>query len=162
MNSNGDIHLRFGGVVGGDVSTSSPGGLDIPVSVTVHGDTTSTMPTISLPDIPQEVYDEAEVSNNNLTGISGTHTYDPVTHEFSSGSSVVLSSGVYYFSSMILDNSASLTIEPGAKVLIYVTGDVDLKNDASINTGGQPKDVQIYGQGNVLIGNVVSIWNQRN
>ncbi|RKX20408.1 MAG: hypothetical protein DRP35_06115 [Candidatus Zixiibacteriota bacterium] len=82
-----------------------------------------------------------------MTGISGTYTYNTTTDNFSTSSDVTLSSGTYYFSDFILKNSASLTLEPGAEVTIYVTGKFEIKNSGDINSTENPSDMIFYYQG---------------
>ena len=66
---------------------------------------------------------------------------------------MVLTSGVYFFSSIILKNNADLTLAPGAEVTIYVDGDVELKNSSSVNVGGAPADLMIYSSGDFVLKN---------
>ena len=61
-----------------------------------------------------------------------------------------LTSGVYLFSSITLNQQTSLNAGPGAKVTIYLTGNITLAQGGSINSGGQPQDFLIYSQGSQL------------
>ena len=97
VGSNGTIIVKNGALIAGDVSTSDPGALDIKDINDVLGDTTSTAPEQHLPLVPAEDWVFAEANNDNLTGISGSYTYDPATDAFESTGNVILSSGVYYF-----------------------------------------------------------------
>ncbi|GEM_PF-700097 len=153
VGSNGTITIANGAIVGGGVATSQPGGLSINAGATVYDDTTSTAPRQEVPDVPQTEFDWAAAHNQNLSGISGSFTYNPSTKAFETSGSVTLSSGVYYFSSIILKNSASMEVAPGATVMIYVTGDIEMKNSAAMNTAGAPKDLQIYSQGDIVLKN---------
>ncbi|MBU0984749.1 MAG: hypothetical protein KKA42_12805, partial [candidate division Zixibacteria bacterium] len=153
VGSNGIIGVKNGALVGGDVMTSLDGGLDIHSSATVTGDTSSTAPEQELEEIPAAEYAWAEATSIAGTGITGSYSYDPATDAFISSGTAVLSSGVYFFSSVILKNSASLQVAPGASVTIYVTGDVEIKNSAEVNPGGAPGDLMIYSQGDFVLKN---------
>jgi len=153
VGSNGSITVANGAFVGGDIATSLDGGLSVNPGATVTGDTSSTAPSQDVPPVPASEFAWAEANNDNLTGISGTYTYDPSTHAFESTGNVVLSSGVYFFSDVLLKNSANLTLAPGAEVTIYVDGNVDLRNSASMNVGGVPADLMIYSTGDFVLKN---------
>jgi len=158
IGSNGTIQVYNGALIAGNVSTSDPGALDIKDIDDILGDTTSTAPEQHLPLVPAEDWVFAEANNDNLTGISGTYSYDPVTDAFQSTGNVILSSGVYYFSDIILKNSAQLSLAPGAEVTIYVTGDIELKNSSAVNIGGAPSDLLILSQGDIVLKNSGDIF----
>ena len=124
----------------------------------VLGDTTSTAPEQFVPDIPASEFTWAEGVSIASTGISGSYTYNSTTKAFSSTGSVQLTGGVYYFSSITLMNSASLTVAPGAEVVIYVEGDVEMKNAAEVNIGGQPTSLMIYSNGDFVLKNSGDIY----
>ncbi len=153
LGSNGTIKVFNGADIGGDVQTSMEGGLSIVDITSVAGDTSSTAPEQHLDPIPADAYAAAAASNDNLSGISGTYTYDPVSHSLESDGTVTLGDGTYYFSDVTLFNSASLVVAPGAEVTIYVTGDIEMKNSAEINTAGVPSDLIIYSQGDIYLKN---------
>ncbi|MFH2037481.1 MAG: pilus assembly PilX N-terminal domain-containing protein [Candidatus Zixiibacteriota bacterium] len=153
VGSNGNIIVKNGAFVGGDVATSLTGGLSVNPGATVTETVTDAAPEQDVPDIPQSEFDAAAATNNNLTGISGSYTYDPATYSLTSSGNIELGDGVYYFSDITLMNSASLTIAPGADVTIYVTGDIELKNSAEMNSGGDASDLIIYSQGDFVLKN---------
>ncbi len=156
--SNGDIIIYNGATVGGDVITSVDTGLYIDPGATITGDTISDAPPQEVPDIPQSEFDAAALYNANDTGIAGDYTYNSTTYAFTASKAVELTGGVYYFSSFILKNSASLTIAPGASVTIYVTGDVEIKNSGDINPGGDPGDLIFYTQGDLVLKNSSDLY----
>lgn len=158
VGSNGDIFIHNSSDLGGDVATSKEGSLSVHPGSTIAGDTTSRASRQEVPPVPDEVFAQAESSNNNATGISGTFTYNPTTYEFSSTGTVTLESGVYYFSSIILKNNASLEVAPGAEVTIYVTGDIELKNSSQVNVDGSPASLQFYSQGDIVLKNSGDIY----
>jgi len=152
VGSNVDVVVANGGFVGGDVQSATLGGIDIHPGATVTGDTSDTAEEQELPPIPQAAFDSA-LANMNLDSISGSFTYDSVTHDFSSEGTVTLGSGVYYFSTITLFNSANLVLSPGAEVTVYVTGDIEMKNSATVNDGGDPGDLIFYSQGDFVLKN---------
>ncbi len=153
LGSNNIIDINNNAEIGGDVLNSNAGGNYIHVGATVYGIVTDIASEQSVPLIAQTEFDWAETNNSNDTGISGSYTYNPISHTFQTTGSVELISGVYYFSSMILKNSASLTLAPGANVILYVTGDIEMKNSAEMNPGGKPSNFIIYSQADFVLKN---------
>jgi hypothetical protein len=153
VGSNNSISVNNMAVIGGYVSTATAGGLTINVGATVTGTTSDTAPEQDLPTIPDEEFDWAESVSAAKTGISGSYSYNPSTMALQSSGELTLSSGVYYFSSITLMNAASLKVAPGAEVTIYVSGNIEIKNSAEINVGGNPGDVMIYSQGDLYLKN---------
>ncbi|PKK83911.1 MAG: hypothetical protein CVT49_05660 [candidate division Zixibacteria bacterium HGW-Zixibacteria-1] len=154
VGSNATITMHNGSYVGGDVVTSSDSSaLDINGGATVTGDVKYDVPEETLDPIPQAEFDMAESNNDNTTGISGSYSYNPSTYAFQSSGTVTLSDGTYYFSSIILKNSAELIIAPGAEVKIYVTGDIEIKNSGGVNVGGTPGDLMFLSQGDIVLKN---------
>ncbi|UCC43714.1 MAG: hypothetical protein JSU65_11385 [Candidatus Zixiibacteriota bacterium] len=152
IGSNGEIILENTSTVNGDASTSSTGEIYVDAVSTVTGDTTSTAPVQDLTIIPQSEYDWAETISSAPSGFSGGYLYDPATYELSLATNDVLtlSSGVYYFSSITLDNNTSIQVAPGAEVIIYMTGNLTVGQTSSLNPGGSPSDLLIYSQGTEL------------
>ncbi len=153
VGSNGTITVKNGAHVGGDVVTSQTGGATVHPGSVVTGSVIDDAPHQDIETIPQSEYDYAAVDNDNLTGISGSYSYDPSTYAFESTSDVVLGDGVYYFSSLILKNSASLSIAPGAQAIVYVTGDIEIKNSGDVNVDGDPADLIFYSRGDIVLKN---------
>jgi hypothetical protein len=144
--SNGYVKTCGTAHVGGDVSTSAPGMLDIG-SGTVSGDTSSTVAPVSLPEIPQSLVDKAYDENAAPDGFAGGYFYPALTHDLtvSSGQIVTLSSGVYHVNDLSIKGTVLLS--PGAKVQIVVTGTMDLLGPGNINPNGLPADLIFYGTG---------------
>jgi len=158
VGSNGTISVNNGAFIGGDVATSQTGGATVNGGATVTGTISSDAPQQDLDIVPQSEFDWAAANNSAPSGLSGTYSFDPSTDAFQSTGNVVLSSGVYYFSSLILKNSSALTVAPGANVTIYVSGDIELKNSSSVNNGGKPSDLIIYSQGDLTLKNSGNIY----
>ncbi|RKX20406.1 MAG: hypothetical protein DRP35_06105 [Candidatus Zixiibacteriota bacterium] len=154
VGSNGFIDIKNGASIGGNVVTSLVGGASVNPGATVTGEIVDDIPEQIPPDIPQSEFDWAEANNDAGTGFSGSsYTYNPSTNSLIAKGNLELSEGVYFFSSIILKNSASLTVTPGDEVTIYVTGDIELKNSAEVNPGGTPSDLMIYSQGDFVLKN---------
>lgn len=153
VGSNGIVDADNGTVVGGSVSTSLTDGLDINAGATINGTSTDEAPENPLVEIPQAEFDWAALNNDNLTGISGTYTYNTSTDAFKADDTVTFTSGVYYFSSITLTNTASIILAPGAEVVFYVTGDIELKNSSELNPTGDPNDLMIFSQGDFVLKN---------
>ena len=153
VGSNGEIDVKNSADLGGDVSTSLDGGLDINAGATVAGDTTSEAPEVILPPISAEEFAAAEATNDNATGMSGSYSYNPVSHALEITNTLTLQSGTYYFSDITTKNNADLVLAPGASVTIYVNGDIELKNSVTVNDGGSPGDCMIYSSGDLYLKN---------
>jgi hypothetical protein len=103
--------------------------------------------------VPQEEFDWAKANSGAPSGFIGDYQYNPHTLSLSLNSqydTLYLKSGVYFFSSITLNQQASLLPAPGANVSIYMTDNISLAQGASINPGGQPANFQIYSQGTEL------------
>jgi len=153
IGSNGTIGSSKDVNFGGDISVATPGGISLGTGNTVNGDTSSTMDSINLDIIPQSEFDYALANNSAVSGLSGSnYSYNNGTKALTSGSSgnIVLTSGIYYFSSITLGQDTQLSLAPGASVTIYVTGDIILNQNSTMNAGGKPSDLMIYSQGSNL------------
>jgi len=151
--SNGSITVSNGAYIGGNVATSLAGGADVHPGATVTGEVSDTAPEIDIPLVPQSEFDWAALHSVAPAGLSGSFSYDPGSMALESADTVVLNSGVYFFSSIILKNSASLQLAPGAEVTIYMSGDIEMKNSSEMNPSGNPGDLIIYSQGDFVLKN---------
>ncbi|MEA1981658.1 MAG: hypothetical protein U9N54_11905, partial [candidate division Zixibacteria bacterium] len=147
IGSNDTVFIENNAWVGGNASSALEDGVVIFDSSSVKGELADNVDENIVPDIPQSEYDSVAILNDNMTGISGTYTYNTVTNNFSTDGDVILGSGTYYFDDFILKNSASLTLEPGAEVTIYITGKFEIKNSGDINSTEDPSDMIINYQG---------------
>ncbi|KAA3631855.1 MAG: hypothetical protein DWP97_12155, partial [Calditrichaeota bacterium] len=153
VGSNGIVSANNGTIVGGDAFTSDSSGLNINAGATIYGDTSSTAPENYLEPISSEEFSWAETNSDALSGLSGSYSYNPASDEFSSTGSVTFTEGIYYFTSFVLYNSAELIIPPDEEVIIYVEGDIEIKNSGDINAGGVPDQLQIYSSGDIVLKN---------
>jgi len=153
VGSNGTISVNLGATIGGDVSTSQTGGATVHAGATVTGTISDDTPEVDLPSIPDEEFAWAASVSAAKTGLSGACTYKSSSKDLQATGPFELTSGVYYFSSMELRNSASLQLAPGAKVTIYVAGDININNSAEINVGGESGDLMIYSKGSLYLKN---------
>ncbi len=153
VGSNGTIDISNGGFVGGNVTTSLAGGNSIHSGATVTGSISDSAPESTLPEIPASEYTWAESVSQAPTGFTGSYSYNSSTKALLSTGNLELADGVYFFSSIILKNSASLTVAPGANVTIYITGDIEMKNSSEMNPTGNPSDLMILSQGDFVLKN---------
>jgi len=147
VGSNGQVDICGTSDIYGNVSTSSPGDLDIGYGALITGDTTSVAPETTYPPVSQSEFDYALANNAAPAGLSGDCKYNPATCslDVQPGKTVELTSGTYYFSDWKINGNIELA--PGASVKIYVTGDISLQAGSMVNTKGSPKDFLIFGQG---------------
>jgi len=153
VGSNGLITIANATIIGGNVSTALTGGASVHWGATVTGAVSDSLPEQEIPDVPDAEFDLARTTSAAPAGLSGSYTYDPSTKALQSTGPFTLASGVYYFSSIVLFNSAELIVAPGAHVTIYMTGNLEMKNSAAMNTAGVPDDLMIYSKGNFVLKN---------
>jgi Tfp pilus assembly protein PilX len=147
----GTLTMKNYATIGGDASTTG-GSITMLNSSNVTGDTTTSAPAEEMPPTPEEEYTEASSNNANSTGMSGDVTWGPGPNDLKVGASktVTLTSGTYYFTNIHMAKNAKLNIAPGAKVKIYLTGDLTLESFARMNDGGKPSNMLIYSSGDGL------------
>jgi hypothetical protein len=153
VGSNGTITTSKDVVIGGNVTTSTPGGISLGANNTIHGDTSSTADSVSLDIVPQSEYDWAEANSIAQSGLSGAnYNYNNGSKRLTIGSNgtVILSSGVYYFSEIEAQQNSQILLEMDAEVMIYLAGDLILRQGSSMNAGGAPADMLIFSQGSTL------------
>jgi hypothetical protein len=158
LGSNGDVILSNNIKVGGDISTSLDDGITIGNSATFSGDSTSSAPENDIEFVPDSEFDWAKSVNGAPSGFTGTYDYSSATGELKmkNNDTLVLSSGVYYFSTLTIDNSSSLQIAPGAEVTMYLTDGLHIRNSSSLNPGGPAANLIIYSKGTLFdVGNTV-------
>ncbi len=152
IGSNGFLDLQGGAVVGGDASTDGEtityGG-----GATVLGTASSSADEFPMDLIPQSEYDWAEANSDAPSGFIGSgYTYNSLTDDLTlgAGDELTLSSGVYFFNNITLDQGSDLKIDSGAQVTIYMTGDFNAGQFTTVNANGNPSDLLIYSTGDYL------------
>jgi hypothetical protein len=135
--------------IGGDAETAIGGTIDLGTGSIVLGDTSTTRDSVDLDIIPQEEFDWAMANSDVLSGMSGfDYTYDSGTKTLTTeaGGTIVLQSGVYFFSTIDLAKNSEIILAPSAKVTIYITGDITFGQYSTVNVGGAPGALQVYSQ----------------
>ncbi|MDD3730854.1 MAG: pilus assembly PilX N-terminal domain-containing protein [candidate division Zixibacteria bacterium] len=153
VGSNGTISTSKLVSIGGDAQTATPGGITLGAGTTVSGDTTTTADSVKIDFVPDAEFAWAQTNSTASTGLSGFgYTYNSGTKSLvlNTNSQVTLSSGVYYFSSISAGQYSQINLAAGAKVTVYVTGDIIFNQGSTFNAGGAPKDAIIYSQGSKL------------
>lgn len=149
IGTNGTITTSKLVTIGGDATTAIGGSIDLGLGSSVLGDTSTSMDSVKLDIIPQEEYDWARDNSDAISGMSGfDYTYDGGTKTLATeaGGSVVLQSGIYFFSTIDLAQSSSIVLAPSAKVTIYITGDIVFGQGSTVNDEGMPGNLQVYSQ----------------
>ncbi|MBI5266273.1 MAG: hypothetical protein HY851_03470 [candidate division Zixibacteria bacterium] len=153
IGSNGAIVLGKNSDIGGDASTANGGTITIGVAAKVQGDTSTAEDSVELNIISDSEYVWAQTISNAPAGLSGSgYTYNAVTKALttSNNANVILQTGVYYFSSIDLAQHANIVLAPGAKVMIYMDGDVTFGVNSTVNDGGLPTNLQMYSKNGSL------------
>ncbi|MCH7689677.1 MAG: hypothetical protein IIA17_01355 [candidate division Zixibacteria bacterium] len=154
IGSNGTVTVDNGSTIGGDVSSATDSGITLSVNSTVLGDTSTTIDSVSMEMIPDSDYDFAMANNSAATGMTGVgYTYDTVTGDLFGGlgAEIILGDGIYYFNNISLTQNAKITIAPGASVIIYMDGELNLRNSSTGNLGGLPTDFMIFSRGSTFL-----------
>ena len=151
VGTNGVIIMANTANIYGDATTSG-GTITLDGSATISGDTSTSEDPMDMTAIDAGDYSWAQANSLAPSGFTGSYFYDPTTDALSIGNddTLVLSDGVYYFSSLTLGQQSSLQIAPGADVTIYMTGDLTIGQFSSVNHGGSATDLTVYSQGNML------------
>lgn len=152
--SNGTVTLDNAAVVGGDASSAIEGGVVVDLTSTVYEDVNDDVDSVLLDPIDQELYDAALADNDNVTGWSGDCTLIGFDLTLATADTLVLTqdSGVYYFDDITMEATSCIQLAPGVtSVTIFMTGLLSLANSTSINLGGDPADLLIYSQGDVVV-----------
>jgi len=152
--SNGTILLDNAAVVGGDVSSATDGGVTVDATCTVYENVSDDVDSVMLDPIEQERYDDALADNDNGTGMTGDYDLTGLDLTLATADTCILTqdSGVYFFNDITMEATSCILLGPGVtNVTIYMTGLLSLENSTSINFPGEPENLLIYSQGDVVI-----------
>ncbi len=133
--------------VGGSVSSATPGGLVLSGKPKINGDTTSRAEPVPMDLVSDADYAYAQANNSAPKGFVGT------SYSYSSGNLTVkgkdltLKSGTYYFNNLTVIGGGDIHLEKGASVKIYITGNLLVEGNASVNSGGKPSDMMVFSKG---------------
>ncbi len=150
VGANGTILIENNPTIAGNVHSATAGGITITGSGTVLGDTSSTCkPKDYSQLVSADAFAWAETQNKAPLGMYGSFAYHNWSRNVyvAGGQTMTLQSGVYVFNNVTLDQSAQIKVAPGADVIIYMTGDMTMRNKSMINDGGKPASLQIYSSG---------------
>lgn len=150
IGTNGDITGSRDVTIGGDAYTATGGSISLGAGSHIMGDSSTTRDSVELDIIPQSEYDWARDNTNAPLGLSGSgFNYNSGNKALTMGSysNVVLQSGVYYFSDITMGQGSTISLAPGAKVTIYLSGNLDFNQNSRVNEGGSPQALQVYSQG---------------
>ena len=162
IGSNGTVTSSKLVEFGGGITVATPGGISLGSGNTFTGDTTSTADSVQLDPISTDEMDWAKTNSIAQTGMSGSgYTYNNGNRTLTTGAdgSITLTSGVYYFSSIIMGKNSSINLAPGANVKIYVAGDILFNQLSTINAGGIPSSLLVYSTGASLTFNQDNVFN---
>ena len=150
VGSNGPIVIENNPTISGDVYTAQAGAITITGTGRVLGDTSSQAPELDFSKlISPTQFADAEAVNRAPLGMSGSFTYNNGSRDLriGAGQTMVLESGTYVLDDILLEQSTKLVLAPGAQVELYVTGNIDLRNKATVNSGGKPGNFRVYSRG---------------
>ncbi len=133
--------------VGGSVSSAAPNGVKLIGNPEIEGTITSAAPPVPINLISNADYAAAQAINSAPSGFVGT------SYSYSSGNLTVngkdltLKSGTYYFNNLTVIGGGDIHVAAGAKVKIYVTGNMLVEGNATVNHGGKPSDLMVFSKG---------------
>jgi type IV pilus assembly PilX-like protein len=150
VGSDGLIHVGGNADVYGNVVTADT--IITNGSMTIRGTANNSGSTTNLEPITQADLDYAKWNSGapaNLT-LSGGATYNSGTRALSASGStaqIMMTSGIYFFSSISLTSGAKLVIPADQEVIIFTTGSINAAGGTIVNTNAKPSDLQIYSTG---------------
>ena len=150
IGTNATVTLSQDATVGGDAIVAVPGGISFGQSAQVLGDTITGADSLDLNIISDSEYVWAQTVSIASAGLSGTnYTYNSINNTLNvkGNGNVLLADGIYFFTQIDLKQNGQLNIAPGATVTIYLTGNLSLFQDASMNSGGAPSSLIIFSRG---------------
>lgn len=150
VGSNGTVVIQDRSTIYGDAVSAVEGGVTIENISVVTGDTATGVEPSVIDIIPDEEYDWAESVSDAPSGFIGSgYTYDHTTKDLTIGEydSLILTSGVYYFNDIHLENYSQIKINEGDNVTIYMNGNILLENASKMNAGGAPEDMIVFSRG---------------
>lgn len=152
IGSNGYIRMANTATANGDAFTSLEGGISNDNTSKVVGDTTTHSPTTDVTLLPDAEYDWAKANSSAPSGFTGKCIYNPANYSLTLNNydTLILTSGVYYFSSVSLGQQSAIKLQPGAEITVYMTGNMSLGQGSAVNPRGQPSDFLIYSKGTQL------------
>lgn len=150
--SNGTMDFVQNVEIGGDASSALEGGITFDATCDILGDTTTEIDPYELDPIADSEYVWAQTVSLAPAGFSGDYTYDAGTFELDlmTNDTLVLDSGVYFFSDITLSSNSHIQVAPGAQVTIYMTGNLTLGNNATVNMSANPADCVIFSKGTIV------------
>jgi len=150
--SNGTMDFTANAEIGGDASSAVDGGITIDATCDIYGDTATNIEPFELDPIADSEYVWAQSVSLAPAGFNGDYSYDAATYalSLSTNDTLILDSGVYFFSDIELSSNSHIEVAPGAQVTIYMTGNLTLANNATINTAGVPADCIIFSKGTIV------------
>jgi hypothetical protein len=146
VGANGAIGISKGEIRGD--SNAGPGFVtSLSGTGVVTGSTTSLKKVVPIPDTPLAAFVTAATKNDDgaWTTTGGT-TFNAVTKALSvsSGNTLVLTKGTYFFSSITLTGGSKIQVASGDQVTIYITDSLDLSGGTMVNMTETPAKLQIY------------------
>jgi hypothetical protein len=152
VGSNELIILSNNPIIGGDVTSATPGTISMAGTPTIHGDTTSQAAMTAMDVVTDADYTWAQNNNSRFTGMSGDYSFSPGPLDLyvDDDDVTTLEPGTYYFTSVYLDHNSRINVNSGGTVKIFVNGDIKVQNYGKINAGGKPPKVNVFSKGSSI------------
>ena len=153
VGSNTSITTSKDVTIGGNAETAIGGTITLGTGNVIAGDTSTTRDSVFLEAIPDSEFVWARdnsIAQSSLSGVNYTYNNGNRTLTAGAYGTIILQSGVYFFSSITLGQGSEIVLAAGASVNVYVTGDIILGQGSKINSGGAPSDLLIFSQGTKL------------
>ena len=155
--SNGTISLSGASAIHGDAHPGKDFSVEFNGGSWVTGSKTPLTDPLSEPAVDPG---DAAGANDNSSIPKSVHKKGPLNGSgdftLSSGDSVTLPPGTYYFRDFKL--SGSSTIKLTGKTIIYCSGDVDISGGGVLNDTYLPANCQLYGMGSTVVLSGDSEW----
>ncbi len=133
--------------VGGSVSSATPNGIKLIGNPEIEGTMTTAAEPMPMNLISDADYAAAQANNSAPSGFVGT-TYTYSAGDLTvKGKDLTLNSGTYYFNNLTVIGGGDIHVAAGANVKIYVTGNMLVEGNATVNHGGKPSDLMVFSKG---------------
>ena len=160
--SNGTVTLSNSAEVNGDATSSEVDGVTVCATCDVAENVNDGVDPFELETIPEEVFDQAAIVNDNATGITGVYDSISAGPDLWLGNSdtvVLQAPGVYYLDDITMASNSCIRLSTDTSVVLYMRGTLTLDNNTSVNPFTEPTNLLIISDGQVVtIGNDTEIY----
>ena len=173
VQNNAEIHAteKVGGNYTGKNNAKLYGDLYIHGTVTLQNNSAVNGSVTQLPQAPDpcvngfnldQALNQVQAQNDNSVLLSNPNIAPYIQNgslQVTGNNSVTLPAGTFYFENSSLSNNAHLLLAAGARVRIFMRGNLVLENNAKVNDGGNPNQLYLVSGADSAQGQVLQVKN---